>query len=395
MSTETTVGTREQVRIFVTGSCDGLEQLRDALERHGEVELVGASSGVMESAPTLTGGHLQVVLHGTRSSSLPADEIASIREHTRAPIILLASGEASALLEEALEADVSDVLLLPQMTENVVFAIRKASKTGHRPLAKHGRRGRIITVFSPKGGTGKTVTSTNLAVAFAKHDGRKTLLLDLDLQFGDAAIMLGLEPDKTIYDLVVAPGELDSEKLAGYVTTHPCGLDILPAPLRPEDAELVTESKLARLLEVARESYDVIVVDTSPFFHGPMLATLDRTDELLMLCGLDVPTLKNVRLSLQTLELLSFPASRIRFVLNRANSKVGMKKKEVEGALDVKIGFEVPSDRAVPLGVNRGAPPVIGDASSDFARAIRVVAKSLLAPEAPKKRRMFAALARA
>jgi pilus assembly protein CpaE len=114
-----------------------------------------------------------------------------------------------------------------------------------------------------------------------------------------------------------------------------------------------------------------------------------------MVCGLDVPTLKNVRLSLQTLELLSFPASRIRFLLNRANSKVGMKKKEVEGALDVKIGFEVPSDRAVPLGVNRGAPPVIGDASSDFARAIRVVAKSLLAPEAPKKRRMFAALARA
>ena len=93
--------------------------------------------------------------------------------------------------------------------------------------------------------------------------------------------MLGLEPEKTIYDLVVAPGELDAEKLAGYVTSHASGLDILPAPLRPEDAELVTEAKLSRLLEVARESYDVIVVDTSPFFHGPMLATLDRTDELL------------------------------------------------------------------------------------------------------------------
>ena len=151
-------------------------------------------------------------------------------------------------------------------------------------------------MFSPKGGTGKTVTATNLAASFAKHEQKRTLLLDLDLQFGDAAIMLGLEPEKTIYDLVVAPGELDSEKLAGYTTKHTCGLDILPAPLRPEDAELVTEAKLARLLEVARESYDVIVVDTSPFFHGPMLATLDRTDELLLLCGLDVPTLKNVRL---------------------------------------------------------------------------------------------------
>ena len=164
-----------------------------------------------------------------------------------------------------------------------------------------------MTVFSPKGGTGKTVTASNLAAALAKQ-GRKTLLLDLDLQFGDAAIVMGIEPEKTIYDLVVAPGELDIEKLAGYTTKHPCGLDILPAPLRPEDAELVTESKITRLLEVARECYDVIVVDTSPFFHGPMLATLDRTDELLVLCGLDVPTLKNVRLALQTLELLSFPS---------------------------------------------------------------------------------------
>src|SRR5205823_4098787 len=168
----------------------------------------------------------------------------AIREQTAAPVIVLASGAHSTLLEEALDADVSDVLLLPQLTENVVFAIRKAAHAGRRLAAQggHGRRARIATVFSPKGGTGKTSIAPTLA-----------------------------------------------------------------APLRPEDAELVTEAKLARLLEVARESYDVIVVDTSPFFHGPMLATLDRTDELLMLCGLDVPTLKNVRLSLQTLELLSFP----------------------------------------------------------------------------------------
>jgi len=146
---------------------------------------------------------------------------------------------------------------------------------------------------------------------------------------------------------------------------------------------------------VARESYDAIVVDTSPFFHGPMLATLDRTDELLMICGLDVPTLKNVRLSMQTLELLSFPAQRIRFVLNRSNSKVGMKKKEVEDALGIEIRFELPSDRAVPLGVNRGQPPAIADAGADFSRAIRELAKSLVTPETPKKRRMLAALARA
>jgi pilus assembly protein CpaE len=389
---------RERVRIYVTGSCDGLERLREGLATHPELDFVGWSEHVAEATAALAGGHLQVIVHATRDTALPGVELAAIREQTRAPIVLIASGESTALLDDALEAEgVADVILLPQLTENVVFALRKAAHAGRRLHAEgaHGRHGRIVTVFSPKGGTGKTVTATNLAASFAKHEKKRTLLLDLDLQFGDAAIMLGLEPEKTIYDLVTAPGELDSEKLAGYVTTHTCGLDILPAPLRPEDAELVTESKLARLLEVARESYDVIVVDTSPFFHGPMLATLDRTDELLMVCGLDVPTLKNVRLSMQTLELLSFPAQRIGFVLNRANSKVGMSKKEVEGALEVKIRFELPSDRIVPLGVNRGQPPAIADPGSDFARAIRAVSKSLLTPQAPQKRRLFASLAKA
>jgi len=319
-------------------------------------------------------------------------DIASIREHTQAPLILLASGESSQLLNEALETDVADVLLLPQLADNVVFAVRKAAHAGRRLEAEGGvgKRGRILTVFSPKGGTGKTVTATNLSTAFAKHQGKKTLLLDLDLQFGDAAIMLGLEPEKTIQDLVTAPGELDPEKLAGYTSRHSSGVDVLPAPIRPEDAELVTEPKLARLMEVAKESYEVIVVDTSPFFHGPMLATLDQTDDLLLVCGLDVPTIKNVRLSLQTLQLLSFPPDRVRIVLNRANSNVGMKKGEVEAALEAKVRFEVPSDRVVPLAVNRSNPAVLSDPKSDFGRALREMSKALL-PVASKngKNRRF------
>jgi pilus assembly protein CpaE len=392
-----TTSTRERARIYLTGDCDGLPDLRDAFAAHPEVELIGATPQVAEAAAALAGGHLQVVLHATRSTTLPVNELAAVREHTRAPIILLASNGSPTLLEEALEHDVADVLLLPQLTDNVVFAIRKAGHVGKRLTGPQQRHGRIVTVFSPKGGTGKTVTATNLGASLAKHWGKRALLLDLDLQFGDAAIMLGIEPEKTIYDLVTAPGELDSEKLGGYTTRHASGLEVLPAPLRPEDAELVTEAKLARLLEVGRESYDVIVVDTSPFFHGPMLATLDRTDELLLVCGLDVPTLKNVRLSLQTLELLSFPTDRVRLVLNRANSKVGMKPKEVETALERKIAFEVPSDRTVPLAVNRGNPAVLSDAKADFSRAVRAMAKELVAAQAvaKQKKSFMATLARA
>src|SRR3954467_165400 len=386
MSTHEAELNRDSVRVFVTGGCDGLPDLREALGKHPEIELVGWSDNVLEGASGLTGGHLQVVLHATRSATLPANDVAAIREYTKAPVILLASGGSPSLLEDALEADVADVILLPQLTDNVVFAIKKSCHTGRKQQTSGGgRQGRLVTVFSPKGGTGKTVLSTNISASLAKHWGKRALLLDLDLQFGDAAIMLGIEPEKTIYDLVTAPGELDSEKLAGYTTRHACGLDVLPAPLRPEDAELVTEAKLGRLLEVARSSYDTIVVDTSPFFHGPMLATLDRTDELLLLASLDVPTLKNVRLSMHTLDLLSFPHNRVRVVLNRATDKVGLKQREGEGALEQKISHELPLDRAVPLAVNRGTPVVMADGGCDFTRALRELAHSLVPHESAKK----------
>jgi len=387
---------REPIRIFVCGSSEGSASLVEALAQERELDLVGVSLAASESAGVLAGGHLNAILLATDQQTLPADELAVIREHTRAPVIVLASGEASQLLEQALEADVSDVLLLPQLIDNVVFAIRKAAHAGRRLAVSSAgtvSHGRIVTVFSPKGGTGKTSITTNLATALAKHEGKRALLLDLDLQFGDAAIMLGLQPDKTIYDFVSAPGELDPEKLSGYTTRHPSGFDILPAPLRPEDAELVTEAKIGRLLEVARTSYDVIVVDTSPFFHGPMLATLDQTDELLLVCSLDVPTIKNVRLSLQTLELLSFPMKKVQVVLNRANTKVGMKESEVETALERKVRHQIPSDRAVPLSINRGTPVVLADAGSDFSAAVRAVAKAVANPEPEKqtkRRRLFA-----
>ena len=156
---------REGTRIYITGSCEGLNEVAEALERHPEIELVGRSATVREAAGALAGGHLQAVLHATRSSELPGDDLAAIREYTRAPIVLLASGEASLLLDAALDADVADVLLLPQLPDNVVFAIRKASHTARS--ATTGADGRVVTVFSPKGGTGKTVMSTNLASAFA------------------------------------------------------------------------------------------------------------------------------------------------------------------------------------------------------------------------------------
>jgi pilus assembly protein CpaE len=141
-----------------------------------------------------------------------------------------------------------------------------------------------------------------------------------------------------------------------------------------------------KLVEVAREAYDIVVIDTSPFFYGPMLALLRSTDQLLMLCGLDVPTLKNVRLSLRTLELLGFPPSRTNLVLNRVSPDVGLTARDVEEALGVAVAFEVPNDPVVAPMINRGSVPALKETESDFALAVvrvaNVLEPSLASPEA-------------
>jgi pilus assembly protein CpaE len=372
------------IKVFITGAANGLAEVREGLADHPEVELVGTAADPAKAGSKLAESGAQVVLHGTTATDhVPTSEIEAIRGVTAAPIVLVTSASANALLSEALSAGIFDVVLLPQLTDGIVFTIKKANslaagRPGGAAKASSSIEGRVITFFSPKGGAGKTVLACNLAATIARQQQRKTLLLDLDLQFGDAAIMMGIEPEKTIYDLVMARRELDSDALAGYVTAHSSGVHVLPAPLRPEDAELVTEERLGHLFAVAKESYDVIVVDTPPFFHGPVLSTLDRTDQLVLVASLDVPSVKNVKLTMQTLDLLHYPKERRHLLLNRSGSKVGLKPQEIERALELKVEFEVPVEREVAVSVNRGVPIVISNPRSGVGKALQEVADKLV-----------------
>ena len=166
---------------------------------------------------------------------------------------------------------------------------------------------------------------------------------------------------------------------------HKSGLDVLPAPMRPEQAEIVTEAKVMRLLEVAAEAYDIVVVDTSPFFYGPMLALLQPTDRLLMLCGLDVPTLKNVKLSLRTLDMLGFPLDRVELVLNRVTPKVGLEPRDVETALGMPVSYEIPNDPSSRRRSTGGAAAAILDSDSAFAQAVAVIASTIETGPAPRR----------
>jgi pilus assembly protein CpaE len=155
---------------------------------------------------------------------------------------------------------------------------------------------------------------------------------------------------------------------------------VLPAPLNPEEAELVGEEAIRSLLTVARSVYDLVVVDTAPFFYGPMLATLDQTDRLLLLCNPDVPTLKNVRLTLKTLDLLSFGEDKLSIVLNRANPAV-MDRGDVEAALDRKVDFVLPLDAGVPQAVNQATPAVLASYDSPFSGAMLELARTVVGGE--------------
>jgi pilus assembly protein CpaE len=371
-----------KIRVYLLGGAEGIEEVHSALAHHDEIELLGSSLNVSAAVEEFSTWDVEVVLYATNGPTLSTHELAGIREHTMSPIVLLAPASEPSLLEQALAADVADALLLPQPAEGVIFAIRKVA--ARREAQSVDTSGRIITVFSPKGGTGKTITATNLGVAVAVCHQQRTLLIDLDLQFGDAAVALGLEPQSTIYDLVTAPGELDAEKLQGYTTHHECGLELVAAPSLPEEAELVAIPKLVRLLEVARESFDVVVVDTAPFLHGPVLTALDHSDELLLMATLDVPTLKNVRQSLQTLEQISFPSDRIALVLNRATAQAGIKRGDVEVALDRRVSYVIPDDPAAQLAVNRGLAVLLAEPESAFAQAVKQAAASLLREATPR-----------
>ena len=362
------------LRVLLTGS--EAEQLAPSIGAEPTVSVIGpvSADGKTSLAPT------DVVLHVVSSSSAPevSTEVASLRSRSTAPIILAAYGEPNGIVEMGLAVGAADVLSLPQPPETVLFALRKAALASGSTDA-----GKVLTVFSPKGGSGKTVVSGNIAVAAARA-GVNTLLVDLDLQFGDAALTMGVAPRATIADLAGSSGPTDVEKLKAFVCSGPtASLSLLAAPPRPEDAQLVNQVELKAILDTARSAYGAVVIDTGPLFDVAMLAAVDCSDQLLIVCNPEITSLKNVRTGLDTLERLGFPRGRISIVVNRVGVPGGVTQKDIEQALEAEIAYELPDDAAVSRAVNRAVPAVIEDKEGRFARAVSALGTSLLVEAEP------------
>jgi pilus assembly protein CpaE len=268
---------------------------------------------------------------------------------------------------------------------DLVFAVEKAVARRQGTSARELKQddGELVCVLGPKGGIGKTLTTANLAVALADA-GHSVAAVDLDLQFGDLGLTLGLVPDKTSYDLVCSGGSLDAVKVSAYMTEHPSGAHVLLAPTRPEQASQVTVDFLRELYPILRSSYEYVVVDTPPGFSPEVIATIDVSSRVCMIAMLDALSLKNGKLALETLARMGYDRDRIKIVLNRADTNVGISVADAESVIGRSPDVLVPSDRDVTRSVNSGEAIVLAARRSEAARAFRALADLFVALRRPE-----------
>lgn len=353
-------------------------------------ENVGHASdvGEIESSLAAADTDLDVLVFGPEVPVTDVLETARWLRTRGTPTAVLAIVESvtQELLRSALRAGVTDLLAADatddELREALVDAeaVTRAQRGSHGSASDRGDRGKIVTVFSTKGGSGKSVVATNLALLLRQRTGASVVLVDLDLQSGDLAIMLQLMPAWTIYDATENIDRLDIDALRGYLTPHQGGISLLAAPLEPVLADTVSGAAVHTVLELLSQAFDYVVVDGPAFFTDQVLAALDTTDECVLVASMDVPSVKNLKLSLGTFQQLGFARDRLHLVLNRADSKVGLRIQEVEKSLDTRIDVSIPSSREVPLSVNQGTPLADGKGRSAVVAAINQLVDRLRVP---------------
>jgi pilus assembly protein CpaE len=307
--------------------------------------------------------------------------------------VILTRHEADvALLTHALQAGIREVVRAGDDAA-LVDACRRSYEVSRRmaadtPVVQQAERhGQVITVFAAKGGCGKTTLATNLGVVLANGTGQQVCIVDLDLAFGDVAISMQLDPARTVVDALPMAGHLDSAGAASLLTRYRPGLEILLAPVTPGDAEKITPALVGELLTVLRGIFDYVVVDTPAQFSEHVLTAMDSSDHHVLLTTLDVPALKNLRVTLDMLDLLSYPKDIRSVVVNRADSKVGLSLDHVEHVVRCPISARVPSSRAVPISINKGTPITLDSPAHPVSQAITRFAQQRMLPAgAPAER---------
>lgn len=308
-------------------------------------------------------------------------------------VILVRHRVDSSVLASAMRAGMREVIEardLPGIEEAVtrarVLATAMAPATTHSHAEQGDSHGQVVTVFSTKGGVGKTTVATNLALALADQ-GKKVCLVDLDVHNGDVGLMLQIFPTRTLGDLRGFRGNIDLAGVGSLVTEHSPGLGVLAAPVGVDTGDGVSADDVTKALEVLTRQHDVVLVDTSGSFDDYALNAIDHSSLLLLVGTLDIPALKNLKLAASTLELLGSHKDRWRLVLNRADAKVGLSQQEFSDTLGLPVATAIPSSRDVLTAVNKGEPIVRSQPRHEVSRLVTGLAEQVLAAIFPDEAR--------
>jgi MinD-like ATPase involved in chromosome partitioning or flagellar assembly len=347
----------------------------------GEVhraDTLAAAAKLLDSDP-----HETLVIIGPRAVTSDALAFAaSLRLARPAVGVILARAEVDVtLLMRAMQSGIRDVV---QVGDDAAMAAacRRSYEVTRRMLAppadEESTPGQIVTVFAAKGGCGKTALAVNLGAALARLGVRRVCVVDLDLSFGDVAISVQLDPLRTILDALPMAGHLDEAGAASLLTRYQPGLDMLLAPVTPGDAEKIPPRLVGELLAILRGMYDFVVIDTPAQFNEHVLTAMDVSSQLVLLTTPDVTALKNLRVALDMLDMLSYPRQIRSVVINRADSKVGLSLEQVHKVVRSEVAAHIPSSRAVPVSVNKGVPIVLDSPGHPVSQAVMKFAQQRL-----------------
>jgi pilus assembly protein CpaE len=299
-------------------------------------------------------------------------------------IVLLITDQAETLGLRAMRAGVKDLVPANAAASQVTEALHEATQQAEKLAAHHAApqdkepTGRVITVVSPKGGAGKTTVATNLAVALASAMPHSTVIVDLDLQFGDVATALNLTPQHFLPDVLQSVATGDTIAMKTRLTLHDTGLYVVPAPDHPAAADHITSGQISQLLQLLSREFPYVVVDTSPGISDHTLGALDQTTDPILLTTLSVPGVSGLRKVVDTLSVLQMFTNQYHLVVNFADTTHGVSQKDVDETLGVSVETSIPVSKGAPTSVNTGVPLMQSRARDPLVKALAPLASRLL-----------------
>ena len=381
----------DKIKVLIADDAtESREVIAELLGNNAEIEISGQAATGLEAIQMAAKFRPAIILMSINISDTDAISTTEniLLQVPEASVIIMGGQGEQERLHRALMAGAKIYLIQPFSGEELLNTIRKVYEQNQRlksllrQTTSATQSGKVISVFSSKGGAGKTTIAVNLAVTLAQRKNASIGILDANLQFGDVALYLDLAPRATISDAIVEADSLDENNLDTYMTPYNDRLSLMAAPTRPEQAGDITGGQVCAVLAQMKKKYEYVVVDTSSDFNDITLSVLDNSDVIVVLAGVDLPTIKNMKLCLEIMQSLDYGADKVRVVLNRANSTGGLSVREIEHSLNLKFCATVPSDgKTVMTSINKGVPFVISHSQTPVAQNVFLLAQQL-APEA-------------